>query len=65
MLPDPGHESMGSTVAIANGVSAGGIGREAAQTTVTSLVRDYYATPMKAASMVSWPACTLLTENWS
>ena len=23
------------------------------------------AAPMKAASMVSWPACILLTENWS
>jgi hypothetical protein len=23
------------------------------------------AAPMKAASMVSWPACTLLTPNWS
>ncbi|MDB5868411.1 MAG: protein serine/threonine phosphatase [Polaromonas sp.] len=45
MLPDPGEESMGSIVAIADGVSTGGMGREAAQTTVTSLVRDYYATP--------------------
>jgi serine/threonine protein phosphatase PrpC len=45
MLPDPGQEGMGSVVAIADGVSAGGMGREAAQTTVTSLVRDYYATP--------------------
>ena len=23
------------------------------------------AAPRKAASMVSWPACTLLTWNWS
>ena len=45
MLPDPGQEGMGSIVAVADGVSAGGMGREAAQTTVTSLVRDYYATP--------------------
>ncbi|ABM36724.1 bifunctional protein-serine/threonine kinase/phosphatase [Polaromonas naphthalenivorans] len=45
MLPDPGQEGMGSIVAIADGVSSGGMGREAAQTTVTSLVRDYYATP--------------------
>jgi serine/threonine protein phosphatase PrpC len=36
---------MGSIVAIADGVSTGGMGREAAQTTVTSLVRDYYGTP--------------------
>jgi serine/threonine protein phosphatase PrpC len=45
MLPEPGQEGMGSIVAIADGVSAGGMGREAAQTTVTSLVRDYYGTP--------------------
>lgn len=45
MLPEPGGESMGSIVAIADGVSTGGMGKEAAQTTVTSLVRDYYGTP--------------------
>jgi serine/threonine protein phosphatase PrpC len=45
MLPEPGYEGMGSIVAIADGVSTGGMGREAAQTTVTSLVRDYYGTP--------------------
>ena len=45
MLPPQGQEDMGSIVAIADGVSTGGMGREAAQTTVTSLVRDYYGTP--------------------
>ncbi len=45
MLPEPGQEGMGAIVAIADGVSAGGMGREAAQTTVTSLVRDYFGTP--------------------
>jgi serine/threonine protein phosphatase PrpC len=45
MLPEPGEEGMGSIVAIADGVSTGGMGKEAAQTTVTSLVRDYYGTP--------------------
>ncbi|MEY4098896.1 MAG: hypothetical protein RL300_67 [Pseudomonadota bacterium] len=45
MLPDAGSESMGAIAAIADGVSQGGMGREAAQTTVTSLVRDYYGTP--------------------
>ena len=45
MLPEPGYESMGAIAAIADGVSQGGMGREAAQTTVTSLVRDYYGTP--------------------
>ena len=45
MLPEPGQAAMGSIVAIADGVSTGGMGKEAAQTTVTSLVRDYYGTP--------------------
>jgi len=45
MLPDPAQAGMGAIVAVADGVSAGGMGREAAQTTVTSLVRDYYGTP--------------------
>jgi serine/threonine protein kinase len=45
MLPEPGSEGMGSIAAIADGVSAGGMGKEAAQTSVTSLVRDYYGTP--------------------
>ncbi|MDZ7892910.1 MAG: bifunctional protein-serine/threonine kinase/phosphatase [Rhodoferax sp.] len=45
LLPSAGQEEMGSIVAIADGVSAGGMGREAAQTTATSLVRDYFGTP--------------------
>ena len=45
MLPEPGNEPKGAIAAIADGVSTGGMGREAAQTTVTSLVRDYYGTP--------------------
>jgi serine/threonine protein phosphatase PrpC len=45
MLPEPGREALGAIAAIADGVSMGGMGREAAQTTVTSLVRDYFATP--------------------
>lgn len=45
MLPEPGQEAMGAIAAIADGVSTGGMGREAAQTTVTSLVRDYFGTP--------------------
>lgn len=45
MLPDTWQADKGSIVAVADGVSAGGMGREAAQTTVTSLVRDYFGTP--------------------
>lgn len=45
LLPEPGQPHRGAIAAIADGVSTGGMGREAAQTTVTSLVRDYYGTP--------------------
>ncbi|MEO6852402.1 MAG: bifunctional protein-serine/threonine kinase/phosphatase [Rhodoferax sp.] len=45
MLPEAGQVDMGCIVALADGVSTGGMGKEAAQTTVTSLVRDYYCTP--------------------
>lgn len=45
MLPEPGQTGMGAIAAVADGVSQGGMGREAAQTTVTSVVRDYYGTP--------------------
>ncbi|WP_332776421.1 bifunctional protein-serine/threonine kinase/phosphatase [Polaromonas sp.] len=45
MLAEAGQESMGAIAAIADGVTTGGMGREAAQTTVTSLVRDYFGTP--------------------
>jgi serine/threonine protein kinase len=45
MLPGAGQEAMGAICAIADGVSQGGMGKEAAQTTVTSLVRDYFGTP--------------------
>ena len=45
MLPEARQMGMGSIIAIADGVSTGGMGKEAAQTTVTSLVRDYYGTP--------------------
>jgi serine/threonine protein phosphatase PrpC len=45
MLPDIGFEDMGAIAAVADGVSRGGMGKEAAQTTVISLLRDYYGTP--------------------
>jgi len=45
MLPSKDDQDMGVIMAIADGVSMGGMGKEAAQTTVTSLVRDYFCTP--------------------
>ena len=41
----PGDEARGLIAAVADGVSAGGEGRMAAQTSVLSLVEDYFAAP--------------------
>jgi serine/threonine protein phosphatase PrpC len=43
--PPPHDEARGLIAAIADGVSAGGRGLEAAQTTVMSVVEDYFACP--------------------
>ena len=43
--PPPHEEAWGVVAALADGVSTGGLGREAAQTTVMTLLTDYYATP--------------------
>jgi len=43
--PAPQDEARGLVAAIADGVSAGGRGLEAAQTTVMSVVQDYFACP--------------------
>ena len=45
LMPEPGMEGMGVIAAGADGVSRGGMGKEAAQTTVVSLLRDYFGTP--------------------
>ncbi|WKB53965.1 bifunctional protein-serine/threonine kinase/phosphatase [Eleftheria terrae] len=45
VAPPPGEAARGWIAALADGVSAGGHGAEAAQTAVLSLVRDYHATP--------------------
>lgn len=43
--PAPHEEAWGTIAAIADGVSSGGLGLEAAQTSVLGLMSDYYATP--------------------
>ena len=43
--PGPQDEARGCIAAIADGVSSGGRGLEAAQTAVMSLVQDYFACP--------------------
>lgn len=64
MLPEPGREAMGSIVAIADGVSTGGMGREAAQTTVTSLVRDYFGTPETWETTVALDRIISAQNTW-
>lgn len=43
--PAVGESAWGVIAAVADGVSQGGLGQEAAQTTVMALLRDWYATP--------------------
>ena len=64
MLPTPGQEDRGSIVAIADGVSAGGLGREAAQTTATSLVRDYFGTPDSWDTTVALDRIIAAQNTW-
>lgn len=64
MLPEAGQEGMGSIVAIADGVSTGGMGKEAAQTTVTSLVRDYYGTPETWDTTVALDRIISAQNSW-
>ena len=45
LRPEPRDRALGTIAALADGVSAGGLGREAAQTTVLSLVTDYFSAP--------------------
>ena len=43
--PAPHEEALGFIASIADGVSAGGAGRMAAQTSVMALVEDFFAAP--------------------
>jgi len=64
MLPLPGNEGMGAIAALADGVSAGGMGREAAQTTVISLLRDYYGTPETWDTTVALDRIIAAQNTW-
>lgn len=44
-MPDRSEQDWGVIAAVADGVSQGGRGAEASQTTVMALLRDYYCTP--------------------
>jgi len=64
MLPEEGQEGMGVIAAIADGVSAGGLGRDAAQTTVATLVRDYYGTPQTWDTTVALDRIIAAQNAW-
>lgn len=64
MLPEEGQEGMGVIAAIADGVSAGGLGQEAAQTTVATLVRDYYGTPQTWDTTVALDRIIAAQNAW-
>lgn len=64
MLPEDGQMSMGVIAAIADGVSAGGRGQEAAQTTVATLVRDYYGTPQTWDTTVALDRIIAAQNTW-
>lgn len=59
------HEgAWGVIAALADGVSSGGLGREAAQTTVMGLLRDWYATPATWDSSVALDRLIAAQNAW-
>ncbi|MGJ7582812.1 protein kinase domain-containing protein [Variovorax sp. RHLX14] len=59
-----GEEARGLIAAIADGVSTGGGGLEAAQTTVMGLLADYFATPDTWESTVALDRVIGAQNNW-
>jgi len=64
LLPEPHEAAHGAIAAIADGVSTGGMGLEAAQTTVTSVVRDYFGTPPTWDSTVALDRVIAAQNGW-
>ncbi len=64
MLPEPAQLGMGAIAAVADGVSHGGLGREAAQTTVISLLRDYFGTPETWSTTVALDRVISAQNAW-
>ena len=64
LLPGAGDAALGAIAAIADGVSTGSHGREAAQTTVTTVVRDYYATPHSWDTTVALDRVIAAQNQW-
>jgi serine/threonine protein phosphatase PrpC len=64
MLPEPGREGFGAICAIADGVSTGGKGKEAAQTTVMSVVHDYFGTSETWDTTVALDRVIMAHNSW-
>lgn len=63
-LPDPGSDDWGAIAAVADGVSRGGEGAAAAQTSVLALLHDYYATPVTWDTTVALDRVITAHNTW-
>jgi serine/threonine protein phosphatase PrpC len=64
MMPTPAEVQRGCIAAVADGVSTGGRGREAAMTTVTTLVRDYFCVPATWDTTVALDRLISAQNSW-
>lgn len=63
-FPTQNSLEMGAIAAVADGVSSGGMGMEAAQTSVLSLLRDYYDTPKTWDTTVALDRIISANNSW-
>lgn len=64
LLPERGSEDWGAIAAVADGVSRGGEGGAAAQTSVLALLHDYYATPATWDTTVALDRVITAHNTW-
>ncbi len=64
LRPQPHEAARGLVAAIADGVSGGGRGREAAQTTVITLLEDYFGTPETWDTSVALDRVIAAQNGW-
>jgi serine/threonine protein phosphatase PrpC len=63
-FPAQNSLEMGAIAAVSDGVSSGGMGQEAAQTSVLSLLRDYYDTPKTWDTTVALDRIITANNSW-
>jgi serine/threonine protein phosphatase PrpC len=63
-IASPAGAAQGTTVAIADGISPNGSGRVAAETTVRSLLQDYYATPAGWSTSLALMRLLQAANDW-